>query len=158
MGATSKQGEEHRDESVFFPSAAEKLPAVSSFFLASGGGWGAARCCARSCSGTSFSRATVISLSLPLSLPYFYGRGLRGEREKRKPAFSEENATKSTSSSSRSRGFRRGSSSRTRRCERVSPSHRPLSTSSTKPNATAIPFANAQLGGGNRGGGGGGGG
>lgn len=57
-------------------------------------GAGAARCCARSCSGTSFSRATVISLSLPLSLPYFYGRDLRGEREKRKPAFSEENATK----------------------------------------------------------------
>ena len=40
MGATSKQGEEHRDELVFFPSAAEKLPAVSSFFLASGGGGG----------------------------------------------------------------------------------------------------------------------
>ena len=156
MGATSKQGEEHRDESVFFPSAAEKLPAVSSFFLAPGGG-GRLAAAPAAAQGLPF-RELRFSLSLPLSLPYFYGRGLRGEREKRKPAFSEENATKSTSSSSRSRGFRRGSSSRTRRCERVSPSHRPLSTSSTKPNATAIPFANAQLGGGNRGGGGGGGG
>jgi hypothetical protein len=156
MGATSKQGEEHRDESVFFPSAAEKLPAVSSFFLASGGGGGSLL---RPQLLRDFLFASYGYLSLSPSLSaVLYGRGLRGKREKRKPAFSEENATKSTSSSSRSRGFRRGSSSRTRRCERVSPSHRPLSTSSTKPNATAIPFANAQLGGGNRGGGGGGGG
>ena len=48
-------------------------------------------------------------------------RGRRGN-----PRF-QRKTRPSTSSSSRSRGFRRGSSSWTRRCERVSPSHRPPS-------------------------------
>ena len=87
MGATSKQGEEHRDESVFFPSAAEKLPAVSSFFLASEGG-GRLAAAPAAAQGLPFRELRLsLSLSPSLSAVLLWPRSPRREGEEETRVF-----------------------------------------------------------------------
>ena len=73
----------------FFPRPRRSCLLSPAFSWLRGGGGGRLAAAPAAAQGLPFRE-----LRFPLSLPYFYGRGLRGEREKRKPAFSEENATK----------------------------------------------------------------
>ena len=69
----------------FFPRPRRSCLLSPAFSWLRGGG--AACCCARSCSGTSFSRATVLSLSPSLSAVLLWPRSPRREGEEETRVF-----------------------------------------------------------------------